>query len=75
LRRRAPSIYYVYLIRSIPCPNERYVGFTTDVAARLAAHSHGQSTHTAKHKPWEGVATISVPDKGKALAFERLLPA
>ena len=66
-------MYHIYLLRSISHPSERYIGFTTDVAARLDAHNRGQSPHTAKHKPWDVVATISFPDKGKALAFESYL--
>ncbi|NIU08656.1 MAG: GIY-YIG nuclease family protein [Phycisphaerae bacterium] len=31
-------MYYVYLLRSIPNPDQTYIGFTEDLKTRLAAH-------------------------------------
>jgi len=42
---------YVYLLQSIPHPDRRYVGLTSDLKKRLAAHNAGQSSHTAKFRP------------------------
>jgi putative endonuclease len=44
-------MFYVYLIQSEPFPDQRYVGFSTDLRERLAAHNAGGSVHTAKYKP------------------------
>jgi predicted GIY-YIG superfamily endonuclease len=43
---------YVYLIQSIALPEQRYVGHTSDVDARIDAHNAGKSKHTAKYRPW-----------------------
>lgn len=64
---------YVYLLRSISHPDLRYVGFTSDLEKRLAAHSSGQSPHTAKFRPWQLVSYSAFADETKAVAFERHL--
>ena len=64
---------YVYLLRSIPNPDQTYIGFTEDLKIRLAAHNHGQSPHTAKFKPWELIIYLAFKDKSTALAFEKYL--
>ncbi len=46
------EMHYVYLLRSIPNPNQTYVGHTKDLNTRLQSHNHGQSPHTSKFKPW-----------------------
>jgi putative endonuclease len=66
-------MYYVYLLRSTPNPEQTYVGFTEDLKARLTAHNHGQSPHTAKFKPWELITYLAFKDKSTALAFEKYL--
>jgi len=38
---------FVYVLRSGSTPTRYYTGLTSDVAARLAAHNAGHSTHTA----------------------------
>jgi predicted GIY-YIG superfamily endonuclease len=64
---------YVYLLLSIDWPDERYVGMTDDLKARLTAHNAGQSPHTAKFKPWRLVPYLALTDPAKAQAFERYL--
>ena len=64
---------YVYLIQSIPYPNQRYVGVTSDVDKRIIAHNAGQSPHTSKHKPWKLVTYLALTDSKKALEFEKYL--
>jgi len=61
---------YVYLLESVDCPDQRYVGLTTDLRKRLAAHNSGQSIHTARHKPWRLVTDVAVSDAAKAVKFE-----
>lgn len=36
---------YGYLLQSIPHPDQRYIGLTSDLDKRLAAHNAGQSSH------------------------------
>ena len=64
---------YVYLLQSIPHPDQRYVGLTSDLKKRLAAHNAGQSSHTAKFRPWTLVGYLAFSDETKASAFEKYL--
>ncbi|WP_299394969.1 GIY-YIG nuclease family protein [Pelagibius sp.] len=66
-------MFYVYLIRSKAHPGQRYVGFTTNLKARIATHNAGGSVHTAKFKPWTLVAYHAFADKRKAQEFEHYL--
>ncbi|MCP4623289.1 MAG: GIY-YIG nuclease family protein [bacterium] len=34
-------MYYVYLLRSLPNPDQTYIGYTEDLKTRLQAHNHG----------------------------------
>jgi putative endonuclease len=64
---------YVYLIRSISYPDQKYVGITSDVKSRLKAHNEGKSSHTAKFKPWEMITYIAFSDPSQAVNFEKYL--
>lgn len=64
---------YVYLLQSIPHPQQHYVGLTSDVDKRLAAHNAGQSTHTAQYRPWKIITYHAFVDEAKAAAFEQYL--
>ena len=64
---------YVYLIRSVSHPDQRYVGLTSDLQERLKAHNEGRSPHTSKYRPWELVAYVAFAEETKALEFERYL--
>jgi putative endonuclease len=66
-------MYYVYMLRSIPNPDQTYIGFTEDLKTRLKSHDQGQSPHTAKYKPWELITYIAFNNKSKALSFEKYL--
>ena len=57
---------YVYLLQSIPFPNESYVGMTTDLKSRLRAHNAGASIHTSKYKPWALIAYVAFADEHRA---------
>jgi putative endonuclease len=46
-------MYYVYLLRSIPFPEQTYTGYTEDLRERMAEHNNGESKHTSKYKPWK----------------------
>jgi predicted GIY-YIG superfamily endonuclease len=64
---------YVYLLESIPRPDERYIGLTDDLRARLSKHNEGGSPHTAKFKPWRLVTYVAFSDEAKAITFEKYL--
>ena len=66
-------MYYVYLLRSIPNPDQTYIGYTEDLKARLQAHNHGQSPHTSKYKPWILITYLAFNDKARAISFEKYL--
>jgi predicted GIY-YIG superfamily endonuclease len=63
-------MFYVYLIQSEAFPERRYVGFTTDLRRRIAAHDAGGSAHASKYKPWRLVTYHAFIDKRRAQEFE-----
>ena len=66
-------MHYVYLLESESHPGERYIGYTSDLRARLATHNAGQSPHTAKHRPWRLVTYLAFSDPARAKDFEAYL--
>jgi predicted GIY-YIG superfamily endonuclease len=64
---------FVYLLQSIPHPERRYIGLTSNLEKRLAAHNAGQSSHTAKFRPWKIVTFHAFIDEEKAADFEKYL--
>jgi predicted GIY-YIG superfamily endonuclease len=64
---------YVYLLRSISHPGERYFGITSNLRQRIADHNTGRSPHTAKFRPWRVETYIGFSDERRAVAFERYL--
>lgn len=70
---REECMYYVYLIQSESRPDQRYVGFSEDLKARLKAHNVGQSVHTAKYRPWRLVTYLAFHERQRALEFEGYL--
>jgi putative endonuclease len=64
---------YVYLLRSLADPTQRYTGVTGDLEARLRQHNTGESTHTSKYRPWKLVTYVCFQDDSRALEFERYL--
>ncbi len=72
-RFRECDVFYVYLIRSEAFPEQRYIGFTTDLKKRIAAHNAGDSVHTSKYKPWKSVSYHAFAEKRRAQAFEHYL--
>ena len=67
------DVFYVYLIRSAAYPEQRYIGFTTDLKQRLATHNAGGSVHTAKYKPWNLVSYHAFASEDAARQFEHYL--
>jgi len=63
---------FVYLLRS-SASGRLYVGLTSDVERRLAAHNTGQNRSTARQKPWEVLVTIEFLAEPAAIRFERYL--
>lgn len=66
-------MFYVYILQSINFPKEHYVGYSTDLKARLKAHNWGDSTHTKKFKPWKLVCYLGFENEQTAKKFEYYL--
>ena len=67
------KMYYVYLLQSIEHQKQRYIGFTTDLKKRLAAHNNGESRHTSKYIPWMLVGYHAFSEEKDAKSFELYL--
>ncbi len=66
-------MYYVYLIRSINFPAQKYIGHTDNLKERLETHNSGGSVHTKLYRPWELVIVLGFKHKLKATSFEKYL--
>lgn len=64
---------YVYLLQSISHPDQRYVGLTSNLEQRLAAHNAGQSPHASRYLPWKIITFHAFIDETKAADFEKYL--
>ena len=64
---------FVYILKSASHPAEYYVGVTSDLCARLAAHNAGLSPHTAERRPWRALVVIEFDEEEPALKFEKYL--
>jgi predicted GIY-YIG superfamily endonuclease len=69
---KAP-FHYVYILRSIPFPNQTYIGYSRNFRARLGVHNSGHSHHTRKFGPWSLETVLRFRNRDTALAFERYL--
>ena len=65
--------HYVYILRSQVAPERHYIGMTSDLTQRLAAHNSGKVSHTSKFKPWTIETAVAFHHQTKAAAFERYL--
>ena len=61
------------MLQSLSHPDQRYVGLTSDLKKRLAAHNAGQSLHTSKYRPWQVVTYLAFSNYKNAVAFEKYL--
>lgn len=66
-------MFYTYIIKSTSHPNQRYIGYTSNMKQRLIAHNNGKCKHTIKFVPWELKFFAAFPDKSKAIQFEKYL--
>ena len=62
--------YFVYILRSLK-DGKYYIGYTSDVEARLRFHNAGLQRSTRNRIPFELVYTEQLPDKSTALAREK----
>ncbi len=64
---------HVYIIRSISHPDQKYIGITANIDARLKEHNSGTVPHTSKFVPWELVTYTTFFNDQKAFEFEKYL--
>ncbi|MBS4066157.1 MAG: GIY-YIG nuclease family protein [Chitinophagaceae bacterium] len=65
-------MYFVYILYSAKC-NKYYIGFSTDVTARLLRHNSGMVTATKNCRPYSLIKTKSFPTEALARAEEKRL--
>jgi predicted GIY-YIG superfamily endonuclease len=66
-------MHYVYLIENVHSRDQRYVGQTRDLKARMLDHNAGRSVHIRRYKPWNLVCYLGFAEERRAIAFERYL--
>ena len=66
-------MHYVYTIETLTPPTTRYIGYTTDLRARLKAHNVGQNLSTAPRRPWKLRTYLIFSEESRARAFEAYL--
>ncbi len=66
-------MFYVYLIRSIKFPEQKYIGHTDNLKERLETHNSGGSIYTKIYRPWELVMYLAFQTKDTAIKFEKYL--
>lgn len=68
-------MYYIYIIYSLSA-DKYYVGYTTDITARLEKHNHQENfnTYTRKYRPWilKGLFRVGENEK-EAIRIERFI--
>ncbi len=69
----ASPLYFVYLLKSLQPGGRPYVGRSSNVTARLAAHNAGRCRHTSRFRPWKVAVCIEFDDEARAAQFERYL--
>lgn len=63
--------FHVYVLFS-PTYNKIYIGFTSDLDARLASHNHlSKKGWTVKFRPWTLIHTESFNTKAEAMKREK----
>lgn len=71
-------MFYVYILYS-PSADKYYVGSSSDVAARVHDHNHGDrpdqlKKFTAKHRPWELKLSIAAGEtRSEAMKMGRFI--
>ncbi len=64
---------FVYVLKGGALGDRYYVGLSSSVTDRLAAHNEGHCPHTATHRPWQLHVSIEFADESVATRFERYL--
>ena len=66
-------MFYVYVLYSIEY-DKIYIGYTSDLQARLTSHNHPQNhSWTARYKPWEIIYHEEFESKKETMIREQQL--
>ena len=67
------KMFTVYVLHSEKY-NKTYIGFTSDLEARLLSHNHlATKGYTIKYRPWKVIYTEEFSDKASAMKREKEL--
>lgn len=64
-------MHWVYILRSINYRRALYIGYTTNLSARVIEHNSGLSPHTRKYLPWELIYCEGYADEQEARNREK----
>jgi len=62
---------YVYILRSLSCTEQHYIGITANLKKRLVYHNSGKCIHTSKFMPWEIIHVEHFEKDAEAFRRER----
>ena len=66
-------MFYTYVIQSLICRDQRYIGHTGDLRQRVADHNAGKCPHTSKFTPWKLKFYVAFESIEQAQDFEKYL--
>jgi predicted GIY-YIG superfamily endonuclease len=67
------AMFYTYVLESLDCPGQHYVGQTADLRQRLADHNSKKCPHTSKFVPWKLKVYVAFETLEQAQHFEQYL--
>ena len=66
-------MFYVYLIKSVNFPDQKYIGHTDNLKERLETHNSGGSIYTKPYRPWVVAIYVAFQQEKTAIEFEKYL--
>ncbi len=66
-------MFYVYLLKSVNFPDQKYVGCTDNLKERLETHNSGGSIYTKPYRPWKIEIYLAFQEEKTAWEFEKYL--
>ena len=70
LKREKKNVYYTYILESLSHRGKRYIGHTSDLKERLAAHDAGKCQATRRYRPWKLLLYLAFQSLHQAQHFE-----
>ena len=66
-------MFYVYLLKSVNFPDQKYIGCTDNLKERLEIPNSGGLIYTKPYKPWIAEIYLAFQEEKTARAFEKYL--